>query len=459
MREILSDNVEQVFCHHDVFKIHRHRARTTNQTDTTISVESHDRIMNDNSSIKTSLLCNNRLENIQLFQNSLGDYGVALFCPLLNIEYHTIIMSPDVDDFRDDTSSVEQQKKLTISKMTCSTNDLSSTVSILEENGESDQLFSSQTQSSVPQHDFNRQDVVQSELLKTKPLSQCSLVTESETDSDEDSHVSDWLYPLSIRSEPILDVTECPRILTKSMMKELRDYGMPKTLQQYSWERCFSIGLHGDSFVTVLNQCRQYKYTVIVIRTTHGNILGGFASESWQPNQQQTNQQRRRHGTNNNTCSSYYGNGLSFLFAQNDTQSITSNENNDYSALSRHRQKRQLSIYKWTGKNDYCQICDVNKRILCMGGVGDFGIIIRNNLSSGCTGRSETYGNPPLVDKMGGCFDIADFEIYGLTSLHHHVQSSLMNMSSTEESSFTTSLPVTTTASFSSMNSDGWGYY
>jgi hypothetical protein len=265
--------------------------------------------------------------------------------------------------------------------------------------------------------------------------------TEEEEDNDDepvddsDSYDNNLIFPLrdyyrvSIYKESECDLMTCPRILTESMMEELRDYGMPKMLQQYQFRRCFCIGLHGDSFHTLLNQCQPYKYTILVLRTTRGDILGGFASETWQP----------QNGLGSNSRGSYYGNGLSFLFVNKPPILDTNDSSDDINAVAstdsrqvlhhgtskqQQQKQRQLSIYHWTGRNDYCQICDVKRRMICMGGVGDFGLIVQNSLATGRTGWSETYGNPPLINDYdgGGIFEIAEFEIYGLSPLSHHQQ-------------------------------------
>lgn len=101
-------------------------------------------------------------------------------------------------------------------------------------------------------------------LQKSSSENNLTIVTDDATDSsttsssssDENENDYDKYHTISIRRESYGVLMDCPRILTNNMMKELRYYGMPKVLHQYTWELCYSLGFHGDSFVTILNQCK-----------------------------------------------------------------------------------------------------------------------------------------------------------------------------------------------------------
>jgi hypothetical protein len=133
-----------------------------------------------------------------------------------------------------------------------------------------------------------------------------------------------------------------------------------------------------------------------VVRSVTGEILGGFASEKWRI---QDEKGHNRHA--------YYGTGQSFVFCSHPDCTDSSEEHPAGNSSS-----DTLHVYKWTGENDYCQICDYEKRVLCMGGVGDFGWIVSDDFTLCQTGACGTFGNPPLMKP--DTFDIADFEIYGL---------------------------------------------
>jgi len=194
------------------------------------------------------------------------------------------------------------------------------------------------------------------------------------------------------------DLLHCPRILTESMMQQIHQF-LRDTVKTNTWERSFAIGRDGDSFRTLLDYCAPYTYSLIVIRTVQGHILGGFASRNWQV--QDGFQQRQ----------SYYGTGQSFLFSTHPEASIDGFDAEPQVAKysKSHNNEPPLQFFSWTGTNDYCQLCSLDKQVLCMGGEGGFGWTVQDNFERGQSGRCRTYGNPP--------FKITDFEVYDLQSI------------------------------------------
>lgn len=173
---------------------------------------------------------------------------------------------------------------------------------------------------------------------------------------------------------------DCPSILRVAQFLQIKD-ALPRRFQDAVLRRRFSISQDGDCLGTLMLKIRHAAHTVLVIQTTRGEILGGYCAEPWRL--------RRR----------YHGNGISFLFAS-DPQS---------SRKDCKRSEDGLSIYPWTGHNDYCQVCD---DYLAMGGQGSFGWRVCSELMKGQTGWCRTYENPPLVE--GGFFEIANLEVYSV---------------------------------------------
>jgi hypothetical protein len=157
----------------------------------------------------------------------------------------------------------------------------------------------------------------------------------------------------------------------------------------------------------MLEKCAPFKHTLLVLKTTKGNVLGGFASEPW----------KARDGFDRH---SYFGTGTCFLFS-------------DFPKTSPNK---ELSFYKWSGVNDYCQICDPDTGKIAMGGgEGDFGLIVTASFLRGSSGHCATFNNPPLIPGIDGTFDILEFEVYGLlpliptvskTFVHKYSQRSLL---------------------------------
>jgi hypothetical protein len=209
---------------------------------------------------------------------------------------------------------------------------------------------------------------------------------------DDDDYFNHEVIPVQIAPEDNPeDLILSPRIMAESMFQQISDEALPRNLRMYEWERAFCISRDGDAFFTMLEMCNTFKHTLIVIKTTTGNILGGFASETW----------KDQDGFNYRN--SFYGTGICFLFSD-----FPRNSDPD----------KKLSFYPWTGVNNYCQICDVDRGKIAMGGgEGDFGLIIDDAFQRGSTGRCSTFNNPALVPSIGGSFDILEFEVYGLLPL------------------------------------------
>jgi TLD len=216
----------------------------------------------------------------------------------------------------------------------------------------------------------------------------------------DDSNSSPPCSALRVVCESPQNLDDCPRILSLAQMQTLRQY-LPESLQERHWDRCFCIGVHGDSFCTLLQKCAPFQYSILVVRTVAGQVLGGFATANWRIRDE--NGPGGRHA--------YYGSGQSFVFASHPAAQPQQRASADGTPTT----DPDLTVYPWTGHNDYCQICDVERRVLCMGGVGDFGWIVSDDFTLGQTGPCATFGNPVLCSAPS--FEIADFEIYGLASL------------------------------------------
>jgi hypothetical protein len=212
---------------------------------------------------------------------------------------------------------------------------------------------------------------------------------DEEPQTDDDNDEEDECYGCWIVPEP---PHSCPRLLTPDMLQLLASH-FPLACQGHMLERCFCIGSDGDSMLSMLYQCRMFRYTILVIQTTRREVLGGFATANWND---------KRHNV-------YYGNGQSFLFASHPDESTEPYLVDGQASAS---DGCPLVVYPWSGDNDYCQICDPDQNRIAMGGEGDFGLIVRDNFGFGETGRSRTYRNPPLV--AGGRFEISAFEVYGI---------------------------------------------
>lgn len=212
---------------------------------------------------------------------------------------------------------------------------------------------------------------------KTKELEDVlSVRTENSTPADSDNEDDDDIYLHLVPNDDTV-----PRLLSKGIMKELLVQGMPSTLHGRWWNRLFSITRDGDSFDTFLNKVAGYDHTLIVVQTTRGEVIGGFADSAWD----QTRDEE------------FFGMGTSFLFSLADDSS--------------------LQLFKWTGENMYNQVARRKEHGGCIGmgggGSGSFGLMLQREFTKGSSGACDTYGNTSSLTKQQECFDILNFEVYG----------------------------------------------
>jgi len=222
------------------------------------------------------------------------------------------------------------------------------------------------------------------------------------TDEDENEDED----PLDIEHE--LNLDEYPRLISMAQMKQIQTQALSPSCQIMTWTRCYSLSRDGCSFHTFLKRCQKFQNTLVVIKTTAGDILGGFADSTWS---RSTNSSERK------SSKSFYGGGKCFLFATNPDLSVGEVEFDASMPMKNIDEAEKLHLYKWSGDNTYNQICDVIEEKIAMGGGGSFGWIVQDNFAYGSTGCSCTFLNPPLTKGMDGGFQILDLEVYGFKSM------------------------------------------
>ena len=191
------------------------------------------------------------------------------------------------------------------------------------------------------------------------------------------------------------EIENCPPILTYAQMHEIYSKGLPATVQLMTWRRCYSLQRDGDCFGTMFKKSSNYQHTLIVIKTTNGEILGGYADTPW----------KAQKSSSVGKSMTFFGGGRTFLYATNPAVQRSNSEDNG------------ISLYPWTGENGYSQICNLDSGTLGMGGGGAFGFIVQDNFMRGSSGACKTFNNPPLTSNHGGSFEIVDFEVYGFISM------------------------------------------
>ena len=179
----------------------------------------------------------------------------------------------------------------------------------------------------------------------------------------------------------------------------------------------------GFSLKTFYNKSEMYEPTVLVIKTTKGDVFGAYCSTSWRERNTKDEKGARQ---------AYFGTGESFLFsfslsgAQNNTSSTQANGKCDND--SEHAKKFSWIFTSESNPKETGNLTKVERHarelfmcgqhdMLTIGGGGGNGIYIESTLSHGKTETCQTFDNAPLC--KDGDFEIAAIEVYGLLKLDY----------------------------------------
>ena len=195
-----------------------------------------------------------------------------------------------------------------------------------------------------------------------------------------DEEGEDYIPEVRVKEEKGGTTTTRPFILSKEQMQQIAIHVLPQTVAFGRWKRLYDIGRDGDSFDACLRIIQNTARTLMVVRTTKGDVFGGYAESAW--------------NTNKSGSVNFYGGASACLFSV-----IPGTD--------------RLKVYKWTGKNRYIQLCDVTHKMFAFGGGGDdsaFGLAIEEDFQRGSSGPCDTFDNDPLCDQ--GSFQIVDLEFW-----------------------------------------------
>ena len=188
-------------------------------------------------------------------------------------------------------------------------------------------------------------------------------------------------------------ISIAPTILHSCHMTALIESGaLPQSLNYCKWKRLYSLARDGDSFEQFLRLVKGHDRTVLVVRTTHGRLFGGYADTRWEA------KHSRR------SANDFYGSAQACLFRFDSSGASDATTEDNIS----------ISVYRWSGINRYIQLCDSTKRALAFGGGGDdgyFGLCIEDDFKRGTTGYCSTFENEALCED--GYFEIEDLEVWG----------------------------------------------
>ncbi|GMT31307.1 hypothetical protein PFISCL1PPCAC_22604, partial [Pristionchus fissidentatus] len=178
------------------------------------------------------------------------------------------------------------------------------------------------------------------------------------------------------------------QIATKIMSR------FPSRLQLVTPELLFKLGQDGASFTHLWSKVDEADQTLIIIRSSRGEIFGAYCSSSWA----ERNDRRER------TKSKYFGTGESFVFkvtGKDDCQAV--------------------EIFGWVGNNNNepgehvpQMFMTAGDRLIVIGSGDGDAIRISEELTNGISSRCSTFNSPPLVDDRA--FEINELEVFGVAS-------------------------------------------
>lgn len=215
---------------------------------------------------------------------------------------------------------------------------------------------------------------------------------DNDNDIDNDDDTTDTTPP--VRVTRVEADEDSPYILSEDQMNEISKYVLPESITYCRWRRLYGLGRDGDSFDGCLRIIGTKKRTLMVVRTTKGDIFGGYADAPW-------------HSRHDSSTAKYFGSAASCLYSFASPRSPLSTSSSPESS--------SINVYRWTGKNRYIQVCDVSNKMLAFGGGGDkgaFGVCLQEDFQRGTTGHCDTFDNDPLCSNCERTFDIVDVEFW-----------------------------------------------
>ncbi|GAA5834750.1 hypothetical protein JCM11251_003653 [Rhodosporidiobolus azoricus] len=182
------------------------------------------------------------------------------------------------------------------------------------------------------------------------------------------------------------------RVLDEDVAEGIRPSLPPRLRLSPKWTLLYSLDQHGISLSTLFSQLEKGLKErdggfVLVIRTERGEILGGYVSEALK---------RPGSGREERGKERWVGDGTCFLFLTRPfppsdprlgliTKTFPPTFRNTFFAHASGSTPGTEAFLAFGGGND-----------------GVFGLWIDGQMERGWTGRSETYGNEPLVTREGG---------------------------------------------------------
>jgi hypothetical protein len=187
-----------------------------------------------------------------------------------------------------------------------------------------------------------------------------------------------WTPKVRVEEEPDCEPSY---ILNAELMQQIAIHVLPKTVSYQRWKHLYGLERDGDSFGACLRCIDSIAPTLLVVKTTRGDVFGGYADSPWHSQELGSNR--------------FYGGAQACLFK------VIPGEAN------------KIKVFPWSGANRFIQLCDITRKMIAFGGGGDngaFGLVVEEDFLKGSTGSCDTFKNEPLCDQEN--FEIMDLEFW-----------------------------------------------
>ena len=173
----------------------------------------------------------------------------------------------------------------------------------------------------------------------------------NDNDNDNEDDQEEIIPP--VRVTHVDGDEDSPYILNTDQMNSIAKNVLPETVMYCRWRRLYSLNRDGDSFAGCLRIIGTSKRTLMVVKTTRGEIFGGYADAPW-------------HSRQSHATAKFYGSASSCLFSFPSSLSTpsslslpsTATKSKDRNNNGEHRSTPSssssssssiLDVYRWTG--------------------------------------------------------------------------------------------------------------
>ncbi|CAB9513525.1 receptor coactivator 7 [Seminavis robusta] len=246
---------------------------------------------------------------------------------------------------------------------------------------------------------------------------------------DEDNQALSWIPRVQIVDEPN-HKNSSKFLLDAAQMHQIACSVLPKELAFHRWKRVFSLARDGPSFYDFIYRIRENRQTLLIVKTTRGELFGGFSDSPWEMDNQYfhggeqsklfTFVKRSRRGASGSSDDS------DNVVNRDSCRSLERYDSRDDDHYDQKSEKKEsLTVYPWSGLNRHVQYCDPGRTLIAFGGGGArFGLSIEQSFRFGSTGPCETFGNEKLGTDEN--FRVSDVEVWGFVDVEETCCSSLL---------------------------------